>query len=202
MANEYLSTNFENLAALFEFLGHPFAALIIANLLAWYFLGTRKGYSKKELLDISTKSLAPAGVIILLTGAGGVFKQVLVDTGAGKVIAELMSDLGLPIIIFSFIAAAVIRIIQGSATVAMITAAGLVSPLLVGSAFNGPELACVVIAIASGASILSHVNDSGFWLVSQYLGLSEKQTFRTFSVMTTILAFTGVAMALIILLFV
>ncbi len=201
-ANEYLSENYESLASLFQFLGHPFVALIIANLLAWYLLGTRKGYTKKELLDISTKSLAPAGVIILLTGAGGVFKQVLVDTGAGKVIAELMTDLGLPIIIFAFISAAIIRIIQGSATVAMITAAGLVSPLLAASSFSGPQLACMVIAIASGASILSHVNDSGFWLVSQYLGLSEKQTFKSWTVMTTILAFTGFGIALLINLFV
>lgn len=201
-ANAYLAENYTGLSALFDFMGHPFAALIVANLLAWYFLGIRKGYTKKQLLDISTKSLAPAGVIILLTGAGGVFKQVLVDTGAGEVIAELMSDLGLPIIVFAFIAAAVIRIIQGSATVAMITAAGLVSPLLVTSTLNGPGLACIVIAIASGASILSHVNDSGFWLVSQYLGLSEKQTFRSWSAMTTILALTGFAMALIIHLFV
>jgi len=201
-ANTYLSENYESLASLFKFLGHPFVALIIANLLAWYLLGTRKGYTKKELLDISTKSLAPAGVIILLTGAGGVFKQVLVDTGAGKAIAELMTNLGLPIIIFAFIAAAIIRVIQGSATVAMITAAGLVSPLLAASSFSGPELACIVIAIASGASILSHVNDSGFWLVSQYLGLSEKQTFKSWSTMTTILAFTGFAMALMIHLFI
>jgi Gnt-I system low-affinity gluconate transporter len=197
-ANSYLNENHESLASLFQFLGHPFVALIIANLLAWYLLGTRKGYTKKQLLDISTKSLAPAGVIILLTGAGGVFKQVLVDTGAGKVIAELMANLGLPIIIFAFIAAAVIRVIQGSATVAMITAAGLVSPLLAASSFNGPELACMVIAIASGASILSHVNDSGFWLVSQYLGLSEKQTFKSWSTMTTILAFTGFGVAILI----
>lgn len=201
-ANIYLTTNYSSLASLFQFLGHPFVALIIANLLAWYLLGTRKGYTKKELLDISTKSLAPAGVIILLTGAGGVFKQVLVDTGAGKVIAELMTDLGLPIIVFAFIAAAIIRIIQGSATVAMITAAGLVSPLLATSSFSGPELACMVIAIASGASILSHVNDSGFWLVSQYLGLSEKQTFRSWTIMTTILALTGFSMALLIRMFV
>ncbi|MBT8303421.1 MAG: GntP family permease [Bacteroidia bacterium] len=197
-ANLYLAENYEGLAALFEFLGHPFAALIIANLLAWYLLGIRKGYTKKQLLDISTKSLAPAGVIILLTGAGGVFKQVLVDTGAGKVIAELMANLGMPIIIFAFIAAAIIRVIQGSATVAMITAAGLVSPLLSESSFSGPELGCIVISIASGATILSHVNDSGFWLVNQYLGLTEKQTFKSLTVMTTILALTGFTMALLL----
>ena len=161
-------------------------------------MGVRKGYTKKELLAISSKSLAPAGVIILLTGAGGVFKQTLVDTGAGKVIAELMTELGLPIIIFAFIAATIIRIIQGSATVAMITAAGLVSPLLVENTLSSGQLACLVIAIASGASMLSHVNDSGFWLVSQYLGLSEKQTFKSWTVMTSILGVTGFVISLIL----
>jgi len=201
-AFENLEENYNVLVKVMQFLGHPFIALIIANLLAWYFLGIRKNYSKKQLLDISSKSLAPAGTIILLTGAGGVFKQVLVDTGAGSAIAELMTDIGLPILVFAFIAAAIIRIIQGSATVAMITAAGLVSPLLVLGEHSSFELATIVIAIASGASILSHVNDSGFWLVSQYLGITEKQTFRSWTVMTTILAFTGFSVALLLHLFV
>lgn len=186
------------LTTVFKFLGHPFIALIIANLLAWYFLGIRKNYSKDELLKISSKSLAPAGTIILLTGAGGVFKQVLVDSGAGLAIAELMTNLGLPTIVFAFITAAIIRIIQGSTTVAMITAAGLVSPILVLGDYSNLELATFVIAIASGAAILSHVNDSGFWLVSQYLGLTEKQTFKSWTVMTTLLAFTGFTTTLII----
>lgn len=173
-------------------------ALILANLLAWYFLGIRKNFTKGELLKISSKSLAPAGTIILLTGAGGVFKQVLVDSGSGLAIAELMTDLGLPTIVFAFITAAIIRIIQGSTTVAMITAAGLVSPILVLGEYSSFELATIVIAIASGAAILSHVNDSGFWLVSQYLGLTEKQTFQSWTLMTTILAFTGFSIALII----
>jgi len=201
-AFESLEENYSLFVKTMQFLGHPFIALIIANLLAWYFLGIRKNYSKKELLNISSKSLAPAGTIILLTGAGGVFKQVLVDTGAGSAIAELMTDIGLPLIVFAFIAAAIIRIIQGSATVAMITAAGLVSPLLVLGDHSSFELATIVIAIASGASILSHVNDSGFWLVSQYLGITEKQTFRSWTVMTTILAFTGFSVALLLHLFV
>ena len=186
------------LTTVFKFLGHPFIALIIANLLAWYFLGIRKNYSKDELLKISSKSLAPAGTIILLTGAGGVFKQVLVDSGAGLAIAQLMTNLGLPTIVFAFITAAIIRIIQGSTTVAMITAAGLVSPILVLGDYSNLELATIVIAIASGAAILSHVNDSGFWLVSQYLGLTEKQTFKSWTVMTTLLAFTGFTTTLII----
>ena len=154
-------------------------------------MGRRQGLSKENLFDITSKSMAPAGTIILLTGAGGVFKQVLVDTGAGSMIATSLTEIGFPLIVFGFLAAALVRIIQGSATVAMITGAGLVAPLLEGQAIADPKLACLVIAIASGASILSHVNDSGFWLVSQYLGLSEKQTFRSWTMMTTILAFTG-----------
>ena len=176
---------------LIALVGHPFSALIIANLLAWYFFGLKKGFTKDQLLKISTKSLAPAGTIILLTGAGGVFKQVLTDTGAGELLANSLSNAGIPVLAFAFISAAIVRIVQGSSTVAMITAAGLVSPLLANAELNPMQLACMVIAIASGASIFSHVNDSGFWLVGQYLGITEKQTFRSWTVMTTIWAFVG-----------
>lgn len=176
-------------------IGHPFGALIIANLLAWYFLGLRLGFDKEKLFEITTKSMAPAGTIILLTGAGGAFKQVLVNTGTGEMIAQAMSAMGIPIIVFAFLAAVFIRVIQGSATVAMITAAGLVSPLLAVTPMSDFKIATIVIAIAAGSSILSHVNDSGFWLVSQYLGISEKQTFRSWTMMTTILALSGFGMA-------
>lgn len=187
------------LKAWMAFLGHPFTALILANLLAWYVLGVRAGYSAKELLGVTTKSMAPAGTIILLTGAGGVFKQVLVDTGAGEQIAASMAGIGMPLIAFAFLAAALVRIAQGSATVAMITGASLAAPLLGSqSGLSGGELAALVIATAAGASILSHVNDSGFWLVKQYLGMTEKQAFRSWTVMTTILALTGFVCAVIL----
>ncbi len=180
-------------------LGHPFTALILANLWVWYWLGLRRGVDKSVLLGITTKALAPAGVIILLTGAGGVFKQVLIDTGAGEMLANEMSRLGLPLIVFAFLAAALVRIAQGSATVAMITAAGLAAPILGdGSPYSQGQLAALVIAIAAGASIFSHVNDSGFWLVKQYLGMNEKQTFRSWTMMTTLLAFTGFISALLL----
>ncbi|WP_405201906.1 GntP family permease [Dokdonia sp. LLG6352-1] len=181
-----------------DLLGHPFVALIIANLVAWYFLGIKKGFSRSELLDISTKSLYPAGVIILLTGAGGAFKQILIDTGAGKMIAEsLSSDIFLPVI-FGFIVAAIVRVLQGSATVAMITAAGITAPLLGLSETSAPQLAVLVIAIASGASIFSHVNDSGFWLVKQYLGLTEKETFKSWTVMTSLIAIVGLVVSTVL----
>ncbi len=171
-------------------LGHPFMALIIANFLAWYFLGVKRGITRDELLKVSSRSLGPAGIIILLTGAGGVFKQILVDTGAGKLLAESMTSIGIPVLAFAFLSAAAIRILQGSATVAMITAAGLTASLLKDST-GDMEKALLVIAIASGATILSHVNDSGFWLVNRYLGLTEKQTFRSWSLLTTVIALVG-----------
>ncbi len=186
------------LISTFGFIGHPFTALIIANLLAWYFLGIQKGYTKNELYEISTKSLAPAGIIILLTGAGGVFKQILVDTEAGKMMAEALSgNLSSPFI-FAFVIAGIVRIIQGSATVAMITAAGMTASLIESIGMEDMQKALLVIAIASGATIVSHVNDSGFWLVNRYLGLTEKQTFRSWTTMTTILGFSGFLMVLLL----
>lgn len=181
-----------------KLIGHPFSALIIANIIAWYSLGISRGVTRNELLKISTKSLAPAGTIILLTGAGGVFKQVLINTGAGRMLAESLLTIGFPVLLFAFVTAALVRVIQGSATVAMITAAGLVAPLITGSEIHGASLACLVIAIASGASIFSHVNDSGFWLVGQYLNLTEKETFKSWSLMTTVLACMGFLMAIIL----
>jgi Gnt-I system low-affinity gluconate transporter len=181
-------------------IGHPFSALIIANLIAWYLLGIKRGVHKEDLLNITTKSMGPAGIIILLTGAGGVFKEMLVNTGSGEMIANYLSDGGMNVMLFAFIVASIIRVLQGSATVAMITAAGLTAPLLLGDV-GEIQKALIVIAIASGASIMSHVNDSGFWLVSKYLGLSEKQTFKSWTVMTSLIAVVGFTTVSIISLF-
>lgn len=180
------------------FIGHPFIALLIANLFAWYLLGIRRGFSRQDLLDMSGKSLAPAGMIILITGAGGVFKQMLSDTGAGQMVAGYINGLGGSLFFFAFVVAALVRVLQGSATVAMITAAGMTAALLDSSAYNDMDKALLVIAIASGATILSHVNDSGFWLVSKYFGITEKQTLRSWTIMTTIIALMGFMAVLLI----
>lgn len=190
-----------NLKEWLQMIGHPFSALIIANLIAWYLLGIKRGFSKESLLKISTKSMEPAGIIILLTGAGGVFKQMLVNTGTGEMIANYFANEGVSILLFAFLAAATIRILQGSSTVAMITAAGITAPLLAVDIYE-IDKALLVIAIASGASIMSHVNDSGFWLVSNYLGLTEKQTFKSWTLMTTILALVGFTSVYLISLFI
>ncbi|TRX59538.1 gluconate transporter [Fulvivirga sp. M361] len=183
-----------------QMIGHPFVALVIANLLAWYFLGLKKGFSASQMLDITTKSMAPAGIIILLTGAGGVFKQMMINTGAGEMMATYFADAGMGILFFAFLAAVLVRVLQGSSTVAMITAAGLVAPTLTGEVSELSK-ALLVIAIASGASMASHVNDSGFWLVSKYLGITEKETFHSWTVMTSLLALTGFVVVMLLSLF-
>src|SRR6056297_216935 len=180
----------------FTFVGHPFVALIIAVLMALYWLGTQRGTSRSQLSDLSMEALKPAGVIILITGAGGVFKQVLIDSGIGKMLADGMADFGLPAIVLAYVIACAVRITQGSATVSMITAAGIMSPIISEFTFSEPHKALIALAIASGATILSHVNDSGFWLVNRYLGLSEKETLQSWTVMETIISVTGFVLAL------
>jgi Gnt-I system low-affinity gluconate transporter len=189
------------LTEIVNFIGHPFSALIIATLTAIYFLCIRRGMPKQTILDLSTKALGPAGIIILITGAGGVLKQILVDSGIGQMMAESMAGSALSPILLAWILAALVRITQGSATVAMITAAGIIAPILEVFDLNDPSRALVVIAIASGATILSHVNDSGFWLVGKYLGMNEKQTLQSWTVMETIIAFCGLLFTMLASLF-
>jgi Gnt-I system low-affinity gluconate transporter len=179
------------ITGLFTFIGHPFVALILATLAALYWLGSRRGATRERLSELSVKALKPAGIIILITGAGGVFKQVLIDSGIGSMLADTMANLGLPVIVLAYLIAAVVRISQGSATVAMITAAGIVAPIIQEFALSAPQTALIVLAIASGATILSHVNDSGFWLVNRYFGLSEQETLKSWSVMATIISVVG-----------
>jgi Gnt-I system low-affinity gluconate transporter len=183
---------------LIYFLGHPFTALLIATMASAWLLGTRLGYSKREVLDNSNKALAPAGLIILVTGAGGMFKQILVDSGVGTVLAETMLMTKLSPLILAWLLAVVIRLTQGSATVAMITAAGMIAPVLGLIEISEAYKALIVIVIAAGATTFSHVNDSGFWLVSKYLDISEKQTLASWSVMETIISVAGFIFALLI----
>lgn len=184
-----------------EFLGHPFSALIIATLIAIYFLCIKRGMGKEKVLELSTKALGPAGIIILITGAGGVLKQVLVDSGIGKIMAESMANSALPPILLAWILAAIVRVTQGSATVAMITAAGIIAPVMSEFGLNDPQRALVVLSIASGATLLSHVNDSGFWLVGKYFGMNEKQTLQSWTVMESIIAVCGLVFTMLVSLF-
>lgn len=177
-------------------LGHPFIALSIATLLAFLMLGKNRGLPAAEIQKLADRSLKPAGQIILIMGSGGIFKQVLDESGAGRALAEAVSTLGFSPLVLAFVLALLMRISLGSTTVSMLTAVGLVAPLLERYPDTDPALATV--AIASGALACSHVNDSGFWLVKQYLGLTEIQTLKSWTVVTTILGFTGIAVVLIL----
>ncbi len=185
-----------------QFLGHPFIALLIATMSAMYILGTKRNYSGKQLMQIANRALAPAGLIILVTGAGGVFKQILVDSGVGAALAEAIVNKNIPPVVLAYVLAVIIRLTQGSATVAMITAAGMVAPVIQVLGTGDIGKALVVLVIAAGSTTLSHVNDSGFWLVSKYLNMTEKQTLQSWSVMETIISVVGFVLILLISFFV
>lgn len=185
-------------AAVLEFVGHPFVALLIACGLAAIILKPADEPGRARLSETLARALEPTAVILLVTGAGGAFKQVLVDTGAGAMLAESLLGFGIGPILAGFLLALIVRVAQGSATVAMLTAAGLAAPVAAAAGLTPLELALMVIAIASGASMASHVNDSGFWLVSRYFGLSSAETLRSWTVASTLVGAVGFAMVLLI----
>lgn len=189
-------------APLFNFLGQPFAALLIATLAAMFILGTRHGYTMPELEKILTKSLKPTGLILLVTACGGVLRYILQYSGLGEIIGNAVASINLPIVIVAFLVAALVRICVGSATVAMTMAAGIVAAMPEIASLSPMYLACVVAAVAGGATVCSHFNDSGFWLVRSLIGLDEKTTLKTWTIMETLVGGTGFIVALIISFFV
>jgi len=178
-------------------LGDTTIALLITVLAAILVLGRRD----RSMADVSTildQSLGPICSIILITGAGGMFGGVLELSGIGDALSESLSDMGISLILQAFLIAAVLRVAQGSATVALTTAAGLLGPAAAAANLGDFQLTLLVMAIAAGATVLSHVNDSGFWLVSRFFGMDEKTTLKTWTVMETTLGLTafGISLAL------
>lgn len=184
------------------FFGHPILALLLSTSLTLWILGVKRGVKKDQLMEVATRALGPAGIIILITGAGGVFKGMLGKTGVGDALAETLGGLGVTPVILAFLFSAISRIAQGSATVAMVMAASLMSPILMNMGLSDAQLSLVVVAIAAGAAGFSHVNDSGFWMVSRYFRMTEKQTFQTWSLVSTAVGFIGVFFASILWMFV
>ncbi len=196
-----VSPSMKTLAPLFAFLGEPFVALLIATIAAMFLLGIRHGYSMEELEKIMTKSLEPTGMILLVTACGGVLRYVLQYSGLGDIIGNAVSSMSLPFVVLAFLVAVLVRISVGSSTVAMTMAAGIVSALPGITDLSPLYLACTTAAVAGGATAFSHFNDSGFWLVKSLVGLDEKTTLKTWTVMETLVGFTGFVVALIISLF-
>ncbi|MET7385020.1 GntP family permease [Streptomyces sp. NPDC005529] len=190
------------LRSVIEFFGSPFVALTIALLLAYYLLGIRRGWSRKSLETVSTSSLKPVGNIILVVGAGGIFGAVLKASGVAQALSDTFHDVGLPIIVLAYLISLVLRVAQGSATVAIVTTAGIVAPLLTEGDHSQAFVALVIMAISAGSIFASHVNDGGFWMVSKYFGISERDTLRTWTVLESVLSVAGFAVAAVVSLFV
>ena len=190
------------LAALFNlpfrgvavFIGHPFTALAIAALVAIYFFGLRRGISRERAAKMAAESLAPMGALLCIMGGGGAFKQVIVDSGVGAYAGKLLISSAISPLLVVYVISAAMRLAQGSATVAIITAAGIVAPIVKGIPGYSPDL--IVLALCCGGTAFSHVNDSGFWLVNQCFGMSVAQTLKTWTAMKIVASFVGLAIVL------
>ena len=172
----------------FGFIGDPMIALLISVFVAIFTFGILRGKKMSEVMKSISEAVASIAMILLVIGGGGAFKQVLVDSGVGTYITNVMKGSSLSPLVLAWSIAAVLRISLGSATVAAITAAGIVFPLI-GSTHVSPEL--MVISTGAGSLIFSHVNDPGFWLFKEYFNLSIVETMKSWSMLETIIAVGG-----------
>jgi len=183
-----------------DFIGNPIVALLAALLVGIYTFGFARGLDARKVAKQLDASLLPVAAILLIIGAGGGFKQMLIATGVGKTIGEMAVHAHLSPILLAWLVAALIRIATGSATVATITGAGIVAPIV--TLVPGVNRELLVLATGAGSLILSHVNDAGFWLVKQYFGLTLAETFKTWTAMETIISVVGIILIMLLAAFV
>ncbi|MFD0276136.1 GntP family permease [Kitasatospora sp. NPDC127111] len=176
----------------FDFIGSPLIALLAATLLGMVTLGRAAGFSKERIAETVGRSLAPIAGIVFIVGAGGGFKQTLIDVGVGNAVSEWSGKWHVSALLLGWLIAVLIRLATGSATVATITAAGIVAPLAAG--MSSTHAALLVLAIGAGSLFFSHVNDAGFWLVKEYFGMSVGQTLKSWSVMETVISVVAIAL--------
>ncbi|WP_330340992.1 GntT/GntP/DsdX family permease [Streptomyces sp. NBC_00557] len=180
----------------FDVIGSPMIALLAAVLVGFFTLGRPAGFSKERLQQTVEKGLMPIAGILLIVGAGGGFKQTLIDSGVGQMILDVSRHWSIPAVLLAWLIAVVIRLATGSATVATVSAAGLIAPLAAGTSTT--HTALLVLAIGAGSLFFSFVNDAGFWLVKEYFGLSVGQTVKTWSIMETILSVVAGGLVLVL----
>ena len=180
----------------FEFLGEPIVALLATVLLAMYFLGFGIGRTRQEVSDQVGSAFGPIAGVILIVGAGGGFKETLVDTGVADVVGQWVQDAPVSPLVAGWLVAVFIRLATGSATVATVTAAGIMAPVV--TDMGSVEVALMVLAIGAGSVFFSHVNDAGFWLVKEYFGMTVPQTLKTWSVMETVLSVVALGVVLLL----
>lgn len=167
-------------------IGNSPIALLISVLVASIVLGWRRGDRGSALEKILDSSLGPICSVVLITGAGGMFGAVLRDSGIGDALSDTLDGMGMPVIFAGFVIAVILRVAQGSATVALVTAAGLVSPAVLAGDFNALQIAAITLATAAGSVFAGHVNDSGFWLVGRLMGMDVKTTLKVWTVQQSI----------------
>ncbi|MBM7170315.1 gluconate transporter [Streptomyces sp. G44] len=180
----------------FDVVGSPLVALLAAVIVGMFTLGRAAGFTKDRLSATVEKSLAPIAGVLMIVGAGGGFKQTLIDIGVGQMILDFSEDWSIPALLLAWLIAVAIRLATGSATVATISAAGLVAPLA--ADMSTSHTALLVLAIGAGSLFFSHVNDAGFWLVKEYFGLDVGQTVKTWSVMETIISVVAGGLVLLL----
>jgi GntP family gluconate:H+ symporter len=179
-----------------DIIGTPLVALLIAVLVAMVTFGRGARMTRQELTASVESGLPPIAGILLIVSAGGGFKQTLVDTGIGEVVADFVADSGLSVLLLAWLVAVFIRLATGSATVATVTASGILAPLV--DNMSTGETSLLVLAIGSGSLFFSHVNDAGFWLVKEYFGLTVGQNLKTWSLMETIISVCGLVFVLLL----
>jgi GntP family gluconate:H+ symporter len=188
----------DHLREVLSFIGNPTFALLVAVLFASWSLGTRCGFSSAQVLKYTEQCIASVGLTILVIGAGGGFARVLRDSGVAEAIGNLGREAHLSPLMYGWLVSAFIRVATGSATVAITTASGLLVPVMAQHPeLNPHQVALIICAIGCGSLFLSHLNDSGFWMVKDSLGLSVGQTMKTWTVCETIVGLAGMTFSLI-----
>lgn len=178
---------------LVSFLGSAPVALLTAVLVAWAVIGGQRGWSLEHGSGVLDSSLPVVAVIIFVTGAGGGFASVLTESGIGQVLSDLLTEAHMPVLLTGYLLSLALRGAQGSATVAMLTTAGLLAAPIASGAFGALDTALICVAIGFGALGLSHINDSGFWIVTRYLGLSVKEGLKRWTLLSTVFSLVGFA---------
>lgn len=177
-----------------DFLGHPIVALLLTLLFSFWRLGVARGMTGSRMLSLANDCLAPTAAILLVIGAGGGFNRVLIESGVGKAIADVAIRAQVSPLVLAWVVATLVRVATGSATVAMTTAAGIVAPIAAATPQTSAEL--LVLATGAGSLMLSHVNDSGFWLIKEYFNMTVPQTLATWTAAETIIGVTGLVLTL------
>jgi len=181
-----------------DFVGSPIISLLVALLFSFWSLGYRQHFTRDQVLKFANDCLGPTAAILLVIGAGGGFNKVLLESGVGKAIADLALGSHASPLLLAWTVAALIRVATGSATVAMTTAAGIVAPIAVATPGGGTHAELLVLATGAGSLVLSHVNDSGFWLIKEFFNMTVPQTLKTWTVAETIIGVAGLGFTLLL----